>query len=89
MAVAGSPPWESVPDVRELLERSRVPGSVAEGAEIAALLPLLDAASRLAAYGRSIAAEAPDLSRALAGLPRLKPLADLAAPLSRSRRHRA
>jgi DNA mismatch repair protein MutS2 len=77
MAVAGSPPWESVPDVRELLERSRVPGSVAEGAEIAALLPLLDAASRLAAYGRSITAEAPDLSRTLAGLPRLKPLADL------------
>ena len=77
MAVAGSPPWESVPDVRELLERSRVPGSVAEGAEIAALLPLLDAASRLAAYGRSSVAEAPDLSRALAGLPRLKPLADL------------
>jgi DNA mismatch repair protein MutS2 len=77
LAKAGTPPWESVPDVRELLERARVPGSVAEGVELAALLPLLDAASRLGAYGRSIAAEAPDLSKALAGLPRLRPLADL------------
>ena len=77
LAVAGSPPWESIPDVRELLERARVPGSVAEGAELAALLPFLDAAARLAAYGRAIASEAPELSRALAGLPRLKPLADL------------
>ena len=77
LAVAGGPPWESIPDVRELLERARVPGSVAEGAEIAALLPLLDAAARLGAYGRSIAAEAPDLSKALANLPRLKTLADL------------
>jgi DNA mismatch repair protein MutS2 len=77
LAKAGSPPWESVPDVRELIERARVPGTVAEGAELAGLLPLLDAASRLGAYGRSVAVEAPDLSKALAGLPRLKPLADL------------
>jgi DNA mismatch repair protein MutS2 len=77
LAIAGSPPWESIPDVRELLERARVPGSVAEGADLAALVPFLDAGARLAAYGRSIAVEAPELSRALAGLPRVKPLADL------------
>src|SRR5262249_56980258 len=70
LAIAGSPPWESIPDVRELLERARVPGSVAEGAELAALVPFLDAGARLAAYGRSIAVAAPALSRALAGLPR-------------------
>src|SRR5215470_11628267 len=77
LAIADSPPWESIPDVRELLERARVPGSVAEGAELAALLPFLDAGARLAAYGRSIAVEASELSRALAALPRVKPLADL------------
>lgn len=77
LAAAGTPPWESIPDVRDLLERARVPGSVAEGAELAALLPLLDAAGRLCGYGRSIAAEAPGLSTTLAGLPRVTPLADL------------
>jgi DNA mismatch repair protein MutS2 len=77
LAAAGPPPWEFIPDVRDLLERARVPGSVAEGAELVALIPLLDAAGRLGGYGRGIAAEAPDLSKALAGLPRVTPLADL------------
>jgi DNA mismatch repair protein MutS2 len=77
LAAGGTPPWESIPDVRDLLERARVPGSIAEGAELAALLPLLDTAGRLSAYGRSIAAEAPALAKALAGLPRVTPLADL------------
>jgi DNA mismatch repair protein MutS2 len=77
LAAAGPPPWEFIPDVRDLLERARVPGSVAEGGELVALIPLLDAAGRLGGYGRGIAAEAPDLSKALAGLPRVTPLADL------------
>ncbi len=77
LAAAGPPPWEFIPDVRDLLERARVPGSVAEGVELVALIPLLDAAGRLGGYGRGIAAEAPDLSKALAGLPRVTPLADL------------
>jgi len=47
MAAAGTPPWESIPDVRDLLERARVPGSVAEGSELVTLLPLLDAAGSL------------------------------------------
>jgi DNA mismatch repair protein MutS2 len=77
LAAAGTPPWESIPDIRDLLERARVPGSVAEGGELVTLLPLLDAAGRLCGYGRGIAAEAPGLSKTLAGLPRITPLRDL------------
>ena len=62
----GAPPWEGIPDVRPLLEGARVPGSVAEGADLAALLPLIEAAARLRAYGRAIAPVAPDLAAALA-----------------------
>jgi DNA mismatch repair protein MutS2 len=77
LSAAGTPPWESIPDVRDLLGRARVPGSVAEGGELVTLLPLLDTAGRLAGYGRAIAAEAPGLSKTLAALPRITPLADL------------
>ena len=47
LAVAGPPPWNIIPDVRSLLEHARVPGSVAEAAELASLPPLLEAAARL------------------------------------------
>jgi DNA mismatch repair protein MutS2 len=73
----GAPPWEGIADVRPTLEAARVPGSVAEGADLAALLPLIEAAARLRAYGRAIAPVAPDLAAALAGVPAQKPLADL------------
>jgi DNA mismatch repair protein MutS2 len=77
LAVAGPPPWNLIPDVRSLLEHARVPGSVAEPGELAGLPSLLEAAARLGAYGRSVSVEAPDLARALSGLPILGPLADL------------
>ncbi|MGH7301072.1 MAG: hypothetical protein ACREJE_11725, partial [Candidatus Rokuibacteriota bacterium] len=48
---SGVPPWEGIPDVRPTLETARVPGSVAEAADLAALLPLLEAGGRLQAYG--------------------------------------
>jgi DNA mismatch repair protein MutS2 len=73
----GAPPWEGVVDVRPMLEAARVPGSVAEAADLAALIPLLEAAGRLRAYGRAIAPVAPDLAARLAGLPQQKKLADL------------
>ncbi|HKA61108.1 MAG TPA: endonuclease MutS2 [Methylomirabilota bacterium] len=73
----GAPPLEGIPDVRPMLEAARVPGSVAEGAELAALLPLIEAAGRLRAYGRVITPVAPDLAAALQGVPHQKPLADL------------
>jgi DNA mismatch repair protein MutS2 len=73
----GAPPLEGIPDVRPMLEAARVPGSVAEGVDLAALLPLIEAAGRLRAYGRAIAPVAPDLAAALVGVPQQKPLADL------------
>ncbi|HEX7214510.1 MAG TPA: endonuclease MutS2 [Methylomirabilota bacterium] len=77
LAQQGAPPLEGIPDVRPTLEAARVPGSVAEGAELAALLPLIEAAARLRGYGRAIAPVAPDLAAALAGVPQQQPLADL------------
>jgi DNA mismatch repair protein MutS2 len=74
---SGPPPWEAIPDVRPTLEAVRIPGSVAEAAELAALIPLLDAAGRLRAYGRGIQPVAPALAAAFAAFPHLKPLADL------------
>src|ERR1700675_984586 len=62
LALAGPPPWEIIPDVRPTLDAVRVPGAVAEGGELAALLPLLDAAVRLTGYGRGIREAAPDLA---------------------------
>ena len=73
----GGPPWEGIGDVRPTLEVARVPGAVAEAAELAALLPLLEAAARLAAYGRGIEPIAPDLARTLGAFPRPRELADL------------
>ena len=77
MVQTGVPPWEGIPDVRPTLESARVPGSVAEAADLAALIPLLDAAGRLLAYGRAIQPVAPDLAEALAGFPRQTELAEL------------
>jgi DNA mismatch repair protein MutS2 len=77
MVQIGVPPWEGIPDVRPTLETARVPGSVAEAADLAALVPLLDAAGRLLAYGRAIQPVAPDLAEALAGFPRQTELAEL------------
>ena len=73
----GAPPWEGVVDVRSMLEAARVPGSVAEAADLAALIPLLETAGRLRAYGRAIAPVAPDLAASLASFPQQKELADL------------
>ncbi len=77
MGQTGVPPWEGIPDVRPTLETARVVGSVAEAADLAALIPLLEAAGRLLAYGRAIQPVAPDLAAALAGFPRQTGLADL------------
>jgi len=77
LALAGAPPWEVIPDVRPTLEAVRVPGAVAEGGELAAIIPLLDAAARLRAYGRGIVEVAPDLARSSSGIPAPRSLADL------------
>jgi DNA mismatch repair protein MutS2 len=77
MGQTGAPPWEGIPDVRATLETARVPGMVAEAADLAALIPLLEATGRLAAYGRAVQPVAPDLAQALSAFPRPTELADL------------
>ena len=76
LRLQGGPPWELIPDVRPMLESVRIPGSVADGAELAALIPVLDAAARLRAYGRGIAEAAPVLHAAFAALPQEQALGD-------------
>jgi DNA mismatch repair protein MutS2 len=72
----GAPPLSNVPDVRGLLESCRVPGSVLDGTELVLLLPLLDAAGRLSAYGRGLAAVAPRITALTGVLPRVSDLAE-------------
>lgn len=74
LGAAGPPPWEVIPDVRATLDRARTIGAVVEGAELVELIPLLEAAGRLAGYGRGIMPVAPDLGRALGALPSVGPL---------------
>src|SRR5262245_1314960 len=72
----GAPPLEGVTDPRPILERARAEGSVLDGPELLALLPLLEAAPRLAAYGRAIRPVAATLAASAEGLPRLTDLRD-------------
>ena len=77
LLVAGTPPWEVLPDVRATLESVRLPGAVAEPTELVTLIPLLEAAARLRAWARGIAEVAADLGAACHGLPQPRALADL------------
>ena len=81
LAEAGPPPWGALPDPRPSLERARTPGTILEGAELIALVPLIEAGGRLRAYGRGVASVAPGLAARFSRLPSLTPLHEL---LSRS-----
>jgi len=81
LAAAGPPPWGTVPDVRPSLERVATEGALLEGAELVALVPLIEAGSRLRAYGRSVVSAASGLAAMFSRLPSLTPLQEL---LSRS-----
>ncbi|HMH52465.1 MAG TPA: endonuclease MutS2 [Candidatus Acidoferrum sp.] len=72
----GAPPLSSIPDARGILESCRVPGSVLEGSDLVVLLPLLDAAARLSAYGRDLGPVAPRIVALTGSLPRVADLAD-------------
>jgi DNA mismatch repair protein MutS2 len=81
LAQKGAPPLSSVPDVRGLLEHCRLPGSVLEGADLILLLPILDAAAKLSAYGRDLGTRTSRIAALTAALPRV---ADLAEALRRA-----
>ncbi|HET7343862.1 MAG TPA: endonuclease MutS2, partial [Methylomirabilota bacterium] len=76
LTAEGAPPLDGIPDVRGVLARAEAEGSVLEGAELALLIPALEAAPRLAAWGRAVAAVAAGVAARVAGLPRLGDLRD-------------
>src|SRR5581483_9578629 len=77
----GAPPLDGVPDVRSALDRAGTDGASLDGQDLLLFVPLLDAAPRLAAYGRAIKTVAPALAARAEALPRL---ADLRERLRRS-----
>ncbi|PYM35660.1 MAG: endonuclease MutS2 [Candidatus Rokuibacteriota bacterium] len=79
VAAHGLPPWQAIPDVRPSLTRCRADGTVLDGVELRRLVPLLEAAPRLRAYGQSIRPVAPALADIGHRLPKLD---DLRAALS-------
>jgi DNA mismatch repair protein MutS2 len=76
LGAEGAPPLDGVPDVRATLERSRPEGSVLDGAELALLIPALEAGPRLTAYGRSVEGIAPAIARSTQHIPRLTDVHD-------------
>jgi DNA mismatch repair protein MutS2 len=76
LATAGSLPLDGVPDIRPILERCRAAGSVLDGSELVQVIPVVGAAPRLTAYGRSIRAASPDLAKLTDDLPRMPELGD-------------
>jgi len=77
LAQEGAPPLDGLSDPRPILDRAHADGSVLDGPELLALLPLLDAAPRLAAYARAIRPVAPRLAASADSLPRLADLREL------------
>src|SRR6266852_6276476 len=73
----GVPPLSGIPDVRGILESCRLAGSVLEGPDLVLLLPLLDSAAQLSAYGRDLGSVAPMIAALSGDLPRVADLADV------------
>jgi DNA mismatch repair protein MutS2 len=76
LAEKGAPPLSSVPDVRGLLDHCRLPGSVLEGPDLVLLLPVLDTAAKLAAYGRGLESAAARIAALISSVPRVGDLAE-------------
>jgi len=66
---AGAPPLDTIPDVRQILEQCRIPGSVLDGAELVSLRAALEAGPRLVAWGRATEAAAAELASLATSLP--------------------
>ncbi|MGH7313273.1 MAG: endonuclease MutS2, partial [Candidatus Rokuibacteriota bacterium] len=69
LPVTGAPPLDSIPDVRQILEHCRIPGSVLDGAELVSLRAALEAGPRLVAWGRATEAVAAELASLATSLP--------------------
>src|SRR5262245_27463540 len=76
LGAEGPPPLDTIPDVRPVLARAGAEGSVLEGAELARLIPALDAGPRLQAWARAIQPIAAGVALASERLPRLTDLRD-------------
>lgn len=77
LALAGSPPWGTLPDVRPSLDLARTPGTSLDGIDLVALIPVLEASRRLRDYGERVGSVARDLRHSLTHLPLLAPLGAL------------
>src|SRR5204862_111094 len=75
LAEVGPPPVDS-PDVRPVLDRARIPGSVLDGRDLVLLIPFLEAAPRLSAYARTTGPIAPAVGSLAQTLPRVDDLRD-------------
>src|SRR5262245_35514434 len=75
LAEVGPPPIDS-PDVRPILDRARIPGSVLDGSDLVVVIPFLEAAPRLAAYARTTAPVARAVVSLTQALPRVDDLRD-------------
>jgi len=71
-----APPLDGIPDAREVIAESRIEGRALDGASLVRLIPLLDAAPRLIAYGREVRTVAPDVATLVESVPRLPDLRD-------------
>jgi DNA mismatch repair protein MutS2 len=76
LGAEGPPPLDGVPDVRPVLDRAAAEGSVLDGAELALLIPALDAGPRVLAWGRAVRPVAPAVATLADDLPRLNDLRD-------------
>src|SRR5262245_17696761 len=75
LAEGGPPPVDS-PDVRPVLDRARILGSLLHGRDLVLLIPFLEAAPRLSAYARTTGAIAPAVGGLARTLPRVDGLRD-------------
>jgi DNA mismatch repair protein MutS2 len=81
LAEAGAPPLEAIADIRGILARAGLVGSVLDGPELRLIVPMLAASPRLRAYGRGLPADVPGLRRLTDSLPAAP---ELLATLQRS-----
>jgi DNA mismatch repair protein MutS2 len=72
----GAPPLDGIPDIRPVLARGAAEGSALDGAELALLIPALDAGPRVHAWGRAVRPVAAAVAELTNGLPRLVDLRD-------------